>query len=59
MKWIKNIITSMDVNYINAKGMGMEIMKEFKILKIETNSAFMMDYTIKINCKFRIYNFKI
>lgn len=49
----------MDVNYINAKGMGMEIMKEFKILKIETNSAFMMDYTIKINCKFRIYNFKI
>lgn len=37
--------------------MGIEIMKEFKILKIEINSAFMMNYTIKINYKFKIYNF--
>lgn len=37
--------------------MEIEIMKKFKILKIEINSAFMMDYTIKINCEFRIYNF--
>lgn len=37
------------INYINVK--------EFKILKIEISNAFMMDYTIKINCKFRIYNF--
>lgn len=37
--------------------MGIEIMKKFKILKIEISSAFMMGYTIKINCEFSIYNF--
>lgn len=56
LKWIKNIILSMDVNY-KCENMGIEIMKKFKILKIEISSAFMMDYTIKINCEFRIYNF--